>query len=229
VLVLDAGDSLLRDRSPALTSQGKSSVEVMNAMGYDAMALGAGDLSLLGVDGIRQRMQEARFAFLSANVVLPESGQLLAEPYIIRKVQGRRVAIIGLTDQVSLAEAEIRDPLSSLREVLAALEGQADILVLLSHVGLETNQRIAQEVPDIHLIVSGGGRGYTPEVLHQEVDAPLVHVDTASPGHAGRRVGVGLWWFDDEHELVAVEWAGIALEPTIPDDPAIARWIAANP
>jgi 2',3'-cyclic-nucleotide 2'-phosphodiesterase (5'-nucleotidase family) len=229
VLVLDAGDSLVRDRSPALTSQGKSSVELMNLMGYDAMALGAGDLAILGVDVIRQRMEQARFPFLSANVVLTETGELLAKPYVLYEVEGHRIAVIGLTDEVLLLDAEIRDPLSSLQEVLAQLEGQVDIYVLLSHAGQERNQEIAKEVPEVDLIVSGGGQGYTPEVLRFEGSPPLVHADTASPGHAGRRVGVGRWWFDDGGHLVALDWASLALDPSIPDDPEMARWVAANP
>jgi 2',3'-cyclic-nucleotide 2'-phosphodiesterase (5'-nucleotidase family) len=229
VLVLDAGDSLIRDRSPALTSQGKSSVELMNMMGYDAMALGAGDLAILGVGGVRQRMQEAQFPFLSANVVLTETGELLAKPYVIREMQGRRIAIIGLTDPVPLPDAEIRDPLSSLREVQAELEGQADIFVLLSHVGFRENQELAAEVSGIDLIVSGGGQGYTVEPQLVEGEPPLVHADSASPGHAGRQVGVGLWWFDDGGRLVALDWMNLALEPTIPDDPEMAAWVATNP
>ena len=49
VLVLDAGNSLVGDREPAQGSRGKSSVSAMDLMGYDAMALGPGDLAL-GLD-----------------------------------------------------------------------------------------------------------------------------------------------------------------------------------
>jgi hypothetical protein len=229
VLVLDAGDSLVRDRPPALTSQGKSSVELMNLMGYDAMALGAGDLAILGVEVIRQRMEQARFPFLSANVVLTETGELLAEPYVLYEMEEQRIAVIGLTDEVQLPDAEVIDPLSSLREVLTQLEGQADIYVLLSHAGLEANQEIAKVAPEIDLIVSGGGQGYALEALRFEDGPPLVHADMAAPGHAGRRVGVGRWWFDDDGGLVALDWTNLALEPSIPDDPEMARWVAANP
>lgn len=203
-------------------------------MGYDAMALGAGDLAILGVDGIRQRMEEARFPFLSANVVLTETGELLVRPYVIRDMQGWRTAIVGLTDLLPLPDVEIRDPLSSLREVLEELEGQADLVVLLSHAGLQTNREIAQQAPEVDLIVSGGGQGYTLEPQLVEGQPPLVQADAASPGHAGRRVGVGLWGFgvpsaDGRRALVALDWRNLALEPHIPDDPEMAAWAAANP
>jgi sulfur-oxidizing protein SoxB len=228
VLVLDAGDSLLRDRAPALTTRGKSSVQLMNMMGYDAMALGASDLALLGVEGIRQRMQEARFPFLSANALLTETGALLAQSYLLREIEGRRIAVIGLTDQVPLPDAEIRDPLDALREVIEELQDHAEIFVLLSHAGFETNREIAQEVSEVDLIISGGGRGYTNEPEIIEARPPLVHADTPSPGHAGRRMGVGLWWFDDDGRLVALDWMGIALTPDVPDDPQMLEWMSNN-
>jgi 2',3'-cyclic-nucleotide 2'-phosphodiesterase (5'-nucleotidase family) len=234
-LVLDAGDALIRDLSPALTSEGKSSVELMNMMGYDAMALGAGDLAILGAKGIRQRMHEAEFPFLSANVVLTETGELFAQPYVLKEAEGRRIAVIGLTEEVRLRDVEILDPVSSLRRVLDELSGQADLFVLLSHAGLQTNQGIAhqlqsiQEASKIDLIISGGGQGYTLEPQLVEGQPPLVQADTASPGHAGRRVGVGLWWFDDSGRMVALDWMSLALTPDVPEDPDIAGWVAAHP
>ena len=45
VLVLDAGNSLLNDRDPARKTKGQTSVEAMNRMGYNAVALGMLDLT----------------------------------------------------------------------------------------------------------------------------------------------------------------------------------------
>jgi hypothetical protein len=141
---------------------------------------------------------------------------------------------VGLTDPVPLPDAEIRDPLPSLREVLDELEGQADLVVLLSHAGLQANREIVQQAPGVDLIVSGGGQRYTMEPQLAEGQPPLVQADAASPGHAGRRVGIGLWEFgapsaDGQSALVALDWRNLALEPHIPDDPEIAAWAAANP
>jgi 5'-nucleotidase/UDP-sugar diphosphatase len=227
--VLDAGDGLIRDKTPATTSQGRSSIELMSHMGYDAAALGEGDLDLLGVEVLQQRIDEARFPFLSANVVLNGTDDLLVEPYTILQVDGHSVAIVGLTGLAALQEVEIRDPLQSVRAVVDELQEQADVLVLLSHAGLEVNRQIAAEVPEIDLIVSGGGQGYTqaPEVVAGS--PPIVHADAASPAHAGRRVGIGTWWFDEEGRLIGQEWMNIPLSPEIPDDPVMAAWVLDNP
>ena len=77
-LVLDAGDSLVGDQDPALKTQGKSSVEAMNRLGYDAMALGPADLAL-GLETLRARMAEAKFPMLSANAVVTGTEELGGE------------------------------------------------------------------------------------------------------------------------------------------------------
>jgi 2',3'-cyclic-nucleotide 2'-phosphodiesterase (5'-nucleotidase family) len=161
--------------------------------------------------------------------VLTETGQLLAQPYIIREIEGHRIAVIGLTEDVRLPDVEIRDPMRSLEKVMEDLQGKADIQVLLSHAGFETNQAIAQVAPDVDLIISGGGQGSFLDPQLGEGRTPLVHADSSSPGHAGRRIGVGAFEFDDAGQLVSLDWTSLALEPHIPDDPEMARWAAANP
>jgi 2',3'-cyclic-nucleotide 2'-phosphodiesterase (5'-nucleotidase family) len=102
-LVVDAGDSLIGDQTPATTSQGASSVELLNKMGYDALVLGESDLVRLGVDRLAQLASLAQFPLLSANVVfsdtqaLPEGVREWVRPYVIQEVGGYSVALIGLT------------------------------------------------------------------------------------------------------------------------------------
>jgi 5'-nucleotidase len=228
-LVLDAGDGLIRDKSPATTSQGQTSIESMNHMGYDAAALGEGDIELLGVEVLQQRIDEARFPFLSANAVLSRTDELLVEPYTILQVDGHSVAIVGLTGLAALQEVQIRDPLESVRAVVDELQKQADVLILLSHAGLEMNRRIAAEVPEVDLIVSGGVQGYTQAPVVVADGPPVVHADTASPAHAGRRVGIGTWWFDEQGRLIGQDWMNVPLDPEIPDDPEMADWVLGNP
>lgn len=227
--MLDAGDGLIRDETPATTSRGQTSIELMNYMGHDAAALGEGDIERLGVEVLQQRIDEAQFPFLSANVVLSGTDKLLVEPYTIIEVDGHAVAIVGLTGLAALQEVQIRDPLESVRTVVDEIQGQADVLILLSHAGLEMNLQIATEVPEIDLIISGGAKGYTATPMEVADGPPIVHADTASPGHAGRRVGIGTWWFDEEGLLIGQEWTNIPLGPEIPDDPDIAAWVLDNP
>jgi 2',3'-cyclic-nucleotide 2'-phosphodiesterase (5'-nucleotidase family) len=234
-LVLDAGDSLIRDRTPATTSQGASSVELLNMLGYDAMVLGEGDLGLLGVDRVRRLLGEAQFATLSANVVFSDTTVLsgthaaLVRPYLVREVEGRAVALIGLTGASSVRDAVILDPLESVRQVVEQASNEAGILILLSHAGITVNEQIASQIPAIDLIISGGGKGYTPQPFVTEGGPPIVHADMASPVGAGRQVGVGTWWFDDQDRLVDYDWRYVPLTPDVADDIEVSLWMRDNP
>ena len=107
VLVLDAGSSLLGDWV-SLQSKGRVIVEGMNAMGYDAMALGRMDFSL-GLETLKEREAEARFAFLSANVVAVADGEPIFEPYTILERQEARIGIIGLSEPEAVQVPGVRD------------------------------------------------------------------------------------------------------------------------
>ena len=161
LLLLDAGDSLFGDRFLGQQTQGKGVVEAMNLLGYDAMALGGGDMRL-GLDTLRQRMAEAEFPFLSANVILSGTETLFTEPYIIKEIGDHRVAIIGLTEPEAADAVQgavtVLNPIETARRYVAEVGSEASIIIVLSHIGVERNMKLAGEVEGIDLIVSGAGQ-----------------------------------------------------------------------
>ena len=201
----------------------------MNSMRYDAMALGEGDLQILGVSAIQQRIEEADFPVLSANVFLAGTDRLLTRPYVVREVGGHRIAIIGLTGHATLPGVEIRDALETAQESVDLVREHADILILLSHAGLALNRQIAQELHELNLIISGGGQELTAVPEFTDGGPVLVHADSPSPGHAGRRIGVGTWYFDADGRLTQQNWRSVALTPDMPDDPAMLEWVRQHP
>ena len=231
LLVLDAGNSLIGEqfnsREPAPKTQGRSSVEILNRLGYDVVALGDQDLSL-GQEELVKRLSEARaFTFVSANVSDQATGQLLARPYVIREIGGHRVALIGLTGQVSEAATgfTLVPPLVAARDYVRQLESQADVIILLSNAGLEANKTIGSQVPGIDLIISGGQEAL-PEPLQLPGGTLIVQADRSSPGHAGRVVGSLQVEFDPSGRLTHHSWQSIELGPSVPDDPEMAEWAA---
>jgi len=204
-------------------TQGKGIVAAMNLLGYDAMALGGGDMRL-GLDTLRQRMAEAKFPVLSANVVLSGTETLLTEPYIIKEVGDHRVAIIGLTepgaaDAVQGAVA-VLDPIKTARRYVAEVSSKASIIVVLSHIGVEENMKLAGEVEGIDLIVSGAGQVSPGQAVQNETTGTLmVQAEVPSPGHAGRMVGVAKLQIDSQGEIKSHQWAAVSLTPDLADDP----------
>ena len=223
-LLLDAGDSLTGDTDPARKSQGQTSVTVMNMLGYDAMALGPQDLSL-GLGVLQQRMAEAKFAVLSANAIISATGELLAKPYVIREFGGRKVAVVGLSGSGGTAEIAVRDPQKTVQTIVAQLASQADIVILLSHAGESMDQKIADAVPGIALIVSSGPFALAMPWRSEKTGTFIVHADEAAPGHAGRRIGISTLAFEPSGKVSQPNWQRIDLGPEIADDPAMTEWI----
>jgi 2',3'-cyclic-nucleotide 2'-phosphodiesterase (5'-nucleotidase family) len=223
LLVLDAGDSLVGDREPAMRTQGATSVEAMNRMGYDAMVLGPADLSL-GPDLVRRRISEARFAVLAADVTDATTKATVGKPYVIKDAAGHRVAIIGLSGAPSKNGFEIADGQQTVRRVLQELAGQADAVVLLSHASPDVNQRIADEIPGITAIIEGGAASRSAPWVSKTTGTPIYHADAPSSGHAGRVMGVADLKVA-AGKLETQAWQAVSLGSEIADDAAMAAWI----
>lgn len=224
VLLLDAGDSLTGDQLPAKSTQGRTSVEIMNRLGYDALALGPQDLSL-GLEALRQRTDEARFALLSANATVTETGVRLAPPFVLRTIGTHHVAIIGLSGAATAAGITVTNPQEAAAAAVAEAAGQADIIILLSHAGLAADLAIASAVPGIDVIVSGGPGGRPEPARDPTTGTLIVHADEAQPGHAGRVLGMQTLDFDAGGQLQNAQIEYIQLGPEIADDAEVAAWL----
>ncbi len=224
LLVLDAGNSLTGDRNPASASLGATSVAALNRMGYDAVALGPMDLAL-GPAVLRLRLAEASFAVLSANATDPATGQLIAVPYVIREIGGYRIAIAGLTGQDAAGGLSVRDPVTTAEAVVSEVRPLADIVILLSNCGSVTNQQIADRVTGISVIIGGGSGPSGKPWVSNVTGTPLFHADQASPGHAGRVVGIARLQFGADGTRMDHDWRSMPLTPDIADDAEMASWV----
>ena len=159
VLVLDAGNALL-GHWISVASAGRVMVEAMNAMSYDAMAVGGLDLAG-GLEVLTQRQSEATFAFLSANLVTTGDSQLVVKPYVILERAGVRFGILGLTDPKAVEvvpesdKVTVLDPVQVAHQYLPELRERVDVLIVLSNLGLDGDRALAAAVPGIDIVVGG--------------------------------------------------------------------------
>jgi len=227
VLLLDGGDTLFSDRPLTRRSEGALIIEAMNLMGYDAMVLGEGDLQL-GVGPLQQRISEAEFAVLSANVRLAGEEELLVDPFTIIQVGDHRVGILGLTavPETVPAGLAIDDPFQAARRTLPAVFEQADMVIILSRLGFSENVRLADLSPQVDLIV-GGGREPLGRQPHQadSTGTRLTQAERPTRGHAGRYVGLWELVLEPDGRVTFTNWFLIPLLPAYPDDPAVAELV----
>lgn len=162
VIVVDAGDAI----SPYPLSafdQGKTVIQMMNKMGYTAMALGNHEFDY-GLTVLRERISEAQFAMLSANAIVEDTGKPLSQGYITTEAAGIKVGIFGLTTQTAqyraaphlLQPIKFADPFSAAKDAVKELKSQGcDFIIVLSHMGYQSDMELSAQVEGINLIVGG--------------------------------------------------------------------------
>lgn len=172
-LMLDAGDIL---SGTPLTDlhvrgvQGGAMLELMEAVGYDAWALGNHEFDK-GQENTQALVSAARIPTLNANLrrgTQPGLDGLL--PHIVLEENGITVGVIGLVTEgldkmVSSRAIEgltVERSSDAVRREMEAM-GEVDLVVVLSHIGLEADRALAAQVDGIDLIV--GGHSHT--FLHE--------------------------------------------------------------
>jgi 2',3'-cyclic-nucleotide 2'-phosphodiesterase (5'-nucleotidase family) len=224
VLILDAGSALM-GQWVALNSEGRVMVEGMNAMRYDAMAIGQMDL-IKGLDALKAREAEATFPFLSANLVGKQTGQAVFKPYTILERQGVRVGIIGLSDTKLLGflgleqQLAALDPTDTARRYVAELRDKVDLLIVLSQLGLEPDKLLARAVTGIDVIVGGNTRQLMDQA--ERVGNTLI----VQQGYNGEWLGYLNATFDAKGAPSSYTARYIALDPSFSDDPELASLVA---
>ncbi len=167
-LVLDAGDTF-QGTYLSNSTQGEVVMAAMNIAGYDAWALGNHEFDW-GQGPLKARIEEARFPVLAANLQGADTEEMWGKvkPYTIVEAGKAKVAILGLTypntpginKPQNVAGLEFRGAAETVREYLAELEEQADLVVVLSHAGHDADIDLARSVEGIDLIVGGHSHAY---------------------------------------------------------------------
>ena len=222
VLLLDGGSTLF-GQPLATQSEGRVVVEAMNALGYDAMAVGRADLTR-GVETLLTRAREARFRILSCNLVSSKDQKPLLEPYTIIERDKLRFGILGVTEPDAGSApgereiAQVLDPTATVQRYLAEIRAKSDVLIVLSHLGLDLDKALAQQVPGIDIIVGGRSR----KLLAQpEKSGDTVITQVGYDGEWLGRLDVSL----SQGKVTESRGEVVGLGPDVPDDPALAKLV----
>ena len=188
-LLWDAGDAEDRLLLESDVTKGTAIVAMMNVIGYDAAALGNAAVITYGPDNLARLAEAANFPILVANLSWTETGQLVqgGVPYQLLELGGIKLGIIGVTavfDTYSIFETRTFKPAPIVTELVQHLRNRgANVIAVLSHLGLEGDTALAEAVSGLHLIVGGHS--------HDTLEEPLMVNDTliAQAGAYGSHLG----------------------------------------
>lgn len=182
-ILVDCGDAI-QDNSVEQFNTGKAQpmVVAMNRMGYDVWNMGNHEFNF-GLDVLRHVTKQFRGQVLCGNVYW-DSGKRFMPATTVVKRGGIRIGIIGM-DTPMIAEFEknsdhlkgvvVKNPKDETRKAIAELNGKADVLVGVMHMGVDNENDIpdtgvtdiAAACPELAAIVAGH--------MHRNVSGKTIH------------------------------------------------------
>ena len=171
LLLLHGGDAVQGTLYFTLFN-GAVEYDFLNRLGVDALTFGNHEFDR-GLQPIPGWIGQSRFPWLSANIDFSAEPSLapLVSPFLVKQVNGERVAIIGVTTETTpqttldVGKAVFMDAVTSVRHQVAVLTATGiNKIVLLSHLGYAQDLALAAQVAGVDIIVGGHSHTLLGEV-----------------------------------------------------------------
>ncbi|MFN6625535.1 bifunctional metallophosphatase/5'-nucleotidase [Enterococcus faecalis] len=203
VVTIDLGD--FSDRCHPLTeaTDGRANVAIMNTLAYDLVTIGNNE----GIDNSKKQLEhlydQAKFEVVLANLEDPKTQTLpdFCQAYkIVTTKEGTKLGFIGLTAPFPLTYNPngwtIKQVEAVLPQLITEVAPQCDVLILLSHLGIDTDFMIAANYPEIQVILGS-------HTHHLFKDGEKInHVQLAAAGKYGQYIGEVHLFVDDDTKQV---------------------------
>lgn len=190
VVTIDLGD--FSDRCHPLTeaTDGRANVAIMNTLAYDLVTIGNNE----GIGNSKKQLEhlydQATFEVVLANLEDPKTQTLpdFCQAYkIMTTKEGTKLGFIGLTAPFPLTYNPngwtIKQVETVLPQLITEVAPQCDVLILLSHLGIDTDFMIAANYPEIQVILGS-------HTHHLFKDGEKInHVQLAAAGKYGQYMG----------------------------------------
>jgi len=169
-LMVDAGD--FSQGTPYYNLfKGFPEIEMMNAMGYDVVALGNHEFDN-GSKALAKRLKKANFKIVCTNYQFKNKTLAkLVKPYTIITIEGKKIGFFGLLCDMKritmpnyYQEVTFSDPIVAAQKTVDILKNkeQCDLIICLSHLGFSaefegdiTDKDLAENVSEIDFIIGG--------------------------------------------------------------------------
>lgn len=161
VFLFDIGDFVDLWHPYSEATKGKGNIQLLNECGYTAVTIGNNEGITLSNRDLDDLYADADFDVIVANLYKEDQTYpAWAVPFKLYETKkGSRIGVIGLTAYFStlfhLLGWRLTEPLPELKKQIAALKEEADVLILLSHLGIDCDEQIAAECPEIDVILGG--------------------------------------------------------------------------
>lgn len=219
-IILDCGDNADFMRLETEGTCGRISSAILNKIGFHARVFGNNEGFSGKING-KIIAKSSNFPVVTCNMYNLDGNALeYLEDSVIIDVSGLKVLIIGVTAPYNvwyeLFEMLVKDPQEEITRVLSNYEkDKLDLVVLLSHLGLECDKEIASKNPNIDVIIGGHS--------HSTLKEPIVENQTiiCQAGYYGEYLGELLLDYDIETRSIRDFKGRLIPSESFPPHPAI--------
>jgi len=192
LLLLDTGNSFAGGLSDVNTQntqldmqRSQISLKAMELMQYDASGIGEDEFNF-GADFLRNKIKESTVPFLSTNIS-PLAGLAGAKPYLIKEIDGVKIAIIGLTSLSAARKAEgfkFTELKTAIESAVAESKKEgADLVIILSSLNTGDDIELIKQVSQVDILITG------QQKQKEEVSLKINSTIIVKPSWQGRRIG----------------------------------------
>lgn len=172
ILFVDTGDWFDTGDLTPLFTRGEAIMEMIGASNYDAVVPGNHDYRY-GSERLSELADTYAIPILTANWPTQKYPR-----YRIHTFNGVKVGIIGTATLISNyvwdKDIKIENIADAVKAAVAELETQADIIVLLTHVGRSGDAGLAKAVPRLDLIFGGHDHAIVAKIEPNERTGTII-------------------------------------------------------
>ncbi|TWT03266.1 bifunctional metallophosphatase/5'-nucleotidase [Planococcus sp. CPCC 101016] len=168
-LIFDIGDHADRSHPYTEGTTGKGNVLLLNEAEYDVVTIGNNEGITLSKEELNNLYVQADFEVVVSNLFdLEGQRPEWAKPYhIIRTAKGTRIGVVGATAEFTPFYRklgwEITDAKASIVQVVKEIEGDTDLIICLSHLGIREDELLAELCPEIDILLGA----HTHHIFHE--------------------------------------------------------------
>lgn len=191
VIFLEAGD-VAQGTPVSNLFHGDPMFKAIKSMNPAAGTLGNHEFDW-GLDVTDKMIKTANYPILAANIVHKNGSKAPYRPYLVKKVNGVKIGIIGLvTPEVphvvkkgNTGDYVFLDPAETcIKYIPKMYKDGAEVIVALSHCGVDADKELAAKVPAIDVIVGGHSHTRLEEAINVGDHTWIVQAD-----HYARALG----------------------------------------
>lgn len=170
VLIFDIGDACDRVHPLTEATNGQAIIRLLNDAHYDAVTIGNNEGIGSTKYQLNQLYNDADFKIILSNLTDKDTNALpnWAVPIKIYKTSsGSKLGIFACTIPLTVSYDplgwNVEDPFKTIERILEQYEGIVDNWILLSHLGIDYDRKIAEKFPELNVIIGAHTHHLLPE------------------------------------------------------------------